>query len=228
MAPASRTHIPAIEPRRSALLVVDLQNGFVEPGWTMSIPGAGEVLPHVRTLAAAMRAAGGKVVFIRHTVTDEPSFALAAWYNRFSARDGEGAYLLAAGRPAHAINADLVVEPGDLVVDKHRYSALHPSSSHPHEMLCASGVDTLLICGLATNVCCESTARDAQMYGYRVVFVADATRTFSAEEHAAALLNIGVLFADVRTTAETLRLLSQAGPARGETNSQHQIQEASP
>jgi len=70
-------------------------------------------------------------------------------------------------------------------------------------------VDTLVIAGTLTNCCCESSARDAFMLGYRVLFAADATAAVSDEEHNAALLNLAVMFADVRRTDDIVALLAR-------------------
>ncbi len=96
-----------------------------------------------------------------------------------------------------------------------RFDAFMPNSSDLDAILRQRGIDTLIITGTVTNVCCESTARDANMLGYKVVFVTDATAAFTDEEHNAALLSMAAVFAEVRDTAGVLRLLE--APAPGES-----------
>ena len=93
-----------------------------------------------------------------------------------------------------------------------RFDAFMPNSSDLDAILRQRGIDTLIITGTVTNVCCESTARDANMLGYKVVFVTDATAAFTDEEHNAALLSMAAVFAEVRDTAGVLRLLEASAP----------------
>ena len=77
-----------------------------------------------------------------------------------------------------------------------------------HRRLQESGVETLVIAGVATNVCCESTARDAMMLDYEVLMVSDACAAATDEEHRSALNNLYLFFGDVQTTEEVLALLA--------------------
>ena len=99
------------------------------------------------------------------------------------------------------------VQPGDLVIDKVRYSAFLPISSTLDADLKARGIDTVIITGTVTNVCCESSARDAHMLNYKVFFVSDANAAGTDAEHNATLAVMGLLFADVRRTEELLPLI---------------------
>jgi ureidoacrylate peracid hydrolase len=83
---------------------------------------------------------------------------------------------------------------------KTRFSAFIQGSSPIDELLRQLGVDTIVVAGTLTNRCCESSARDAMMLGYKVVFVEDANAAVSDEEHVAALINVATAFGDVRTT----------------------------
>ena len=101
---------------------------------------------------------------------------------------------------------------------KTRFSALIQGSSDLDAMLRARGIETLIIVGTATNVCCESTARDAIMLNYKVFFkvffVSDANACRTDAEHNATLASLMVMFADVRSTDEMIALLqSRAAPA---------------
>jgi ureidoacrylate peracid hydrolase len=177
----------SIEPSRTALLVVDLQNLFIAPGQPLANPHALDVVPQVNAIARSVRRGGGTVVFLRHTVSDEPRFRLTEWQARMVPRNASGEFELRDGSFGHQLYDELEVEPRDLVVNKHRYSAFLPNSSDLDAMLRERGIDTLIITGTITNVCCESTARDG-----------------NDEEHNATLLSMAAVFAEVRPTASVL------------------------
>ena len=200
-----------IAPARTALVAIDLQNAFTLPDQVFGNPHACDIIPAVNRLAAAQRAAGGQVVWTRQTISRVPSTAYPPW--QYDAADPFVARALAAlspGADGHALHAGLEIHPTDLVVDKYRYSAFIRHGSDLDEQLRVLGIDTLIIAGTLTNVCCESTARDAYMLGYRVLFAADATAAVTDAEHHAALLNLCLNFADVRDTDALLAMLEAA------------------
>jgi ureidoacrylate peracid hydrolase len=102
---------------------------------------------------------------------------------------------------------ELDVADGDHTVIKNRYSALIPGSSQLERLLRSLDIDTVLIAGTKTNVCCESTARDAMMLDFKVVMLSDCCAALSDDEHRAALETIFQQFGDVATVAETLAKL---------------------
>jgi ureidoacrylate peracid hydrolase len=116
------------------------------------------------------------------------------------------AQALAAGNELQKLWPELDAKPSDSRVAKNRYSAFIGNASF-REMLARRGIDTLLIAGTKTNVCCECTARDAMMLDYKVVLLSDCTAALSDEEHRATLENIIQQFGDVLTADETLGLL---------------------
>jgi ureidoacrylate peracid hydrolase len=191
--------------RNTALLVIDMQNAFMQEGMASYLPGATDLVPNVNTLAAALRRAGGRVVWIRHTA--DPSWDV---YGRFSKPEHREAALASytPGHVGHAIHASLAVEPNDLTIDKRRFSALIQGSSDLDSRLRGMGVDTVVIAGVVTNSCCECTARDAMMLNYKTVFVSDANGARTDEEHNATLGNILRLFGDVATTDEIIARLT--------------------
>ncbi len=200
-----------IDPARTALVAIDLQNAFTRPDQVFGNPHACDIIPAVNRLAAAQRKAGGTVVWTRQTISREPPAAYPSWhYDETDPFVARALAALMAGAEGHALHAELEVAPTDLIVDKYRYSAFIRHGSDLDERLRARGVDTLLIAGTLTNVCCESTARDAYMLGYRVLFAADATAAVTDVEHNAALLNLALNFADVRDTATLLAMLEAA------------------
>jgi len=120
---------------------------------------------------------------------------------------------LTEGAEGAAFCEGLDIQPGDEHVVKRRFSALIQGSSDLDQRLKTLGIDTLLVTGTATNVCCESTARDAFMLNYRTIVISDANATTSDEAHNASLNGLFNRFADVFTTDEAVRLLEGANVA---------------
>jgi len=190
---------------KTALVVIDLQNAFMLPGMPVEVPTAREIVPNVNRLAAAARKAGGKVVWVKMNLEGQTD----AWRVFFDG-DPRRATLseLTPGSHGFELYADLDVRPEDAVVVKKRYSAFIQGSSDVDRLLREAGIDTVMIVGTLTNVCCESSARDAMMLNYRLVFVADANAALSDAEHNATLTSILRTFGDVPTTDEAIGLLS--------------------
>ena len=200
-----------IDSARTAHVVVDLQNGFVAPGQPAEIATARDIVPNVNRISASLRAGGGHIVYIQNTIDAEAKQGWSNWFAHMSGQRRADAMdaAFAEGSFGHALWPELDVLPGDHRVNKRRFGAFVQGSSNLHDMLQARNVDTLIITGTATNVCCESTARDAMMMNYKVIFVSDGTATFNDEEHNATLGILLAMFADVMTTDEVVQRLSR-------------------
>jgi ureidoacrylate peracid hydrolase len=205
-----------IDPARTAHIIVDLQNGFMEQGATVELPVARDIVPNVNAICAAVRAAGAVNVFIRYLVDEEVQVSWSSWFNDFASPQRRKAMIDTFSKEAHgfALWPGLDVQATDLIVDKTRFGAFVPGSSQLHEILQARGIDTLIITGTATNVCCESTARDAMQMNYKVIFVADGNAALTDAEHNATLNNMVTLFADVMTANEVVEFLGAAAASR--------------
>lgn len=207
----------ALDPARTALVVIDMQNVWVKEGMPAYSPYCEPIVPNINRLAAATRAAGGRVYWVRAVYGDDAPRTWSA-YMDFLDR-GQMQEMLTAltdGNEGAALWHGLEVRPEDEIVVKRRFSALIPGSSDLGDRLCAAGIDTLVITGTATNVCCESTARDAFMLNYRTLVVSDANATSSDEAHNAALGALFNRFADVFTTDEVVAMLEAASAAAAE------------
>jgi ureidoacrylate peracid hydrolase len=213
MARRGRVHpFEAIEPARTALIVVDMQNGFVDPALPISVPVAREIVPNINRLAAACRAAGSAVVWLKQLMGEAEAAGWDNWFDTFVTAELRDALVthLSAGAPGFEIWPELEVDPADEIVVKNRFSAFIQGASDIEARLRARGIDTLLITGTVTNVCCESTARDAAMLNYKVIMVSDANAARSDEDHNASLNNMFNIFADVQSTDEVIGLLNAA------------------
>jgi ureidoacrylate peracid hydrolase len=200
----------AIDPGKTALVVIDMQNYFVKPGHQSEVPMAREIVPNINRLAAELRRRGGHVFWVRNTTNDTRE----SWSNnhrylqkperverRLKAMDiGEDGYEYWHGND---------MRPEDTKLDKKRFSAFIQGSSDIERHLRDRDIDTLLITGTATNVCCESTARDAMMLNFKVIMVSDGLATHTDEEHNATLSNFYGQFGDVQTVDEAVQSLER-------------------
>lgn len=198
-----------IDARRSALVVIDMQHAFVEPGAPSAVATAREIVPNINRLAAALRSRGGTVAWVQATYTREGPGYWPLFFDYMVTPELSGRILaaLTCGSPGHALWAELDVKPEDLRVSKNRYSAFFPGACELPPRLRERGADTVLIAGTMTNVCCEASARDAMMDGFKTIVVADANAARSDAEHVASLATILQFFGDVRTTSEVIALL---------------------
>ena len=197
-----------IDAGRTALVVVDMQNHFVAPGFPAEVPLSREIVPNINRLARAMRAAGGTVVWIQTTAAG----GVEQWsnYHRYMLSPERRQKRLASldeAAEGFELYPALDVLPDDLRVKKIKYSAFIAGSSDIDAQLKSRGIDSVLITGTATNVCCESSARDAMMLDYRVTMLSDANATWTDEEHAATLNSFLLFFGDVMTTDEAIAKL---------------------
>ena len=202
-----RHALESIEPQRLAMIVVDMQNSWVEPGLSpLEIPMTREIIPNINRLAAAVRAAGGIVAWTQSVFPEDwtrhvyEHFGTPEWRDRVIADTQPGAH-------GHKIANQMDVGPEDVVVVKNRPSTFIQGASNLEAELRRRGRDTLIITGTLTNACCESSARDAAALGFVSIMVSDAMATRTDEEHNATLINVMQLTADVRTMDEVLGLL---------------------
>ena len=206
-----------LDPRRTALLVVDLQCAYLDEKLDNTFcRHALDIVPNVNRIAQALREASGVVVWIQNTATEE---SLTSWSNynyriMTAARRNRRFEGVREGSPGHAIWPGLDVQPGDLKVKKTRYSAFIPGSSNLEPQLRQRNIDTLIVTGTGTGTCVESTARDAMMLNFATIMVSDATACSSDEEHNASLTAFYRNFGDVITADEVVGYIAGAGESR--------------
>lgn len=191
-----------LEPARTALVVIDMVPFFVR-GSSYCLG----IVPNIRRIASALRGAGGTVAWVLPATADrvvvsEEFFGpeMAAVFRRSS---GDGP-------PADRIWEGFEVGPDDLLAEKTAFSAFFPGSCPLPSLLGERGITTVLITGTVTNVCCESSARDASALGHRVIMVADANAALRDQDHNATLHTIYRSFGDVRPTTEVIALIESA------------------
>jgi len=165
--------IDSIDPKRCALIVVDMQNDFLQPGAALETPMGRDIYPNMQRLLAFARQTGMKIVYTLHTHREDGSDM--GMFAEVWSPIAKGACLV-DGKPGIDVVPELSPEPGELVIKKHRYSGFFGTDLDM--ILRSANIDTVAVTGVTTENCCHSTARDAMFNGYRVAFLSDATGTF--------------------------------------------------
>jgi ureidoacrylate peracid hydrolase len=201
-----------LDPRRTALVVVDLQNAFMDDEVGHAVcPAARDIVPAVNRLAKATRETGGGVFWIKNTFDER---CLTEWSVMQDISTPEGrarrAAAMSENTKGHELWPALDVRPEDELVKKYRFSAFLPGASELPGRLRARGFDTVLVTGTVTNVCCESSARDAMMCNFRVIMVSDGNAAMTQAEHEASLTAFYLTFGDVMDTDMLVQRLSSA------------------
>jgi ureidoacrylate peracid hydrolase len=203
-----RTIPEKVDPRHTALIVIDMQNDFLAPeGWFVKECGVDvkpmvEIVPRLNRLIDSARAAGVLVVFVRATY--DVKYLSPVHLERHARVSGrptsekghlrEGSW----GWDFYGVKPG----PGDVVINKHRYSAfIH---TELEAVLKARGIQTLVISGVASEVCCESTARDGYMLDYYIVWPRECTATDDPKAHVAALQRIDKYFGVVTSADDVM------------------------
>jgi ureidoacrylate peracid hydrolase len=210
IAKRGREHVFAdIDPSRTALIVVDMQNAFMLPGVAHALcPMAEKIVPNINRLAAAVRATGASVIWIKTTFKDDALQNWSTYFEMVSPEQGKKRIAaLTADSKGHELWPLLDVKPADVIVEKNRFSAFIQGSSDLANVLRSRGLDTVLITGTVTNVCCESTARDAMMLNFKTIMVSDGNAAVTDEDHNASLCAFYLTFGDVMSTEELIACL---------------------
>lgn len=213
LARRGRYHLhDVLDPAKTAFVVIDMQNMFCAPGAPAEVPESRDICSNINKLCGELRKLGGLVIWITSATTYANGKSDWEMFIRnFVAADVQERTIeaLRPGGPGEAVWHELDVRDGDLLVRKNRYSALTPGSSMLQSLLSSHGIRNVLIGGTKTNICCESTARDAMMLDYNVVMVEDCNAALSDDEHRSALENVIQQFGDVMTADETIAALNR-------------------
>jgi nicotinamidase-related amidase len=192
------THKMDLDVDKAALLVIDMQKFFLDPASPTFTCGGLPIMSNVASLIKAFRNANRPVIYTRHVHhPDGIDAGIMKWW-------WEGMCL--EGSPESEVADEIAPLPGEKQVLKHRYSAFY--NTDLETVLRCQGITDVVMAGIMTNMCCESTARDAYFRDYRVFFLADSTGSVTEEMHKASLLNLAFGFAHITTAAEILQSFS--------------------
>src|ERR1700730_4190978 len=187
-----------------------MQNCFVE-GYPISAPEGLAVEDRINRVAAACRKAGILVIHTSHVFRpDGSNIGVLSEIDPFVKKG-----ILNKGSESAALHKGLIVDGRDILLDKPRFGAFHGTDLEL--ILRSRGINTLIITGIATNVCCEMTAREAAVRDFRVLFLSDATATFGIGNMSAADLQratcaiLGLVFGQGLTTDEMIKKIEGRG-----------------
>lgn len=195
---------------RCSLVVVDVQNDYCHPEGSLArkgsdVGGVRAMMPNLHRLIEAARNQDVPIVYIQ--TFHEDATDSEAWTTRSSGRSSAVCRRGSWGAEFFEIEP----RPEEIVVNKHRYSAfIH---TRLDSVLRTLKVETLLLAGVSTNVCVESTARDGFMLDYHIVLLSDACAAYSKEAHDMTLANIRDYFGAVTDTGEVIRLWCDRSPS---------------
>lgn len=197
-----------IEYDKTAVLVIDMQNVFCEPEHAFYVQQTEQTIPKIKQLIKEARQVNIPIIYLRHVVRGTGSDT-----SRLRDMLPDIDNILKAGTKNVEITPELKPEAEDIVVDKPFFGGF--SGTELDLILRGKGIDTLIICGTLTNVCCETTARQAVEKEYKVIFLSDANAAkdrpdmgwgkMSAEEvQRATLTTLATSFCQVSTTQEII------------------------
>jgi nicotinamidase-related amidase len=204
--------------RRTAVVVVDMQELFCDPQGAVYVPDTANIIQPISDCIAAARKAGLPVIFLRHIVRGDGSDT-GRMRDLYPTVDA----MLARGTPGVEIIEALAPVRGDIVVDKLGFSGFH--NTDLDTILRSRDIDTIIVCGTVTNVCCETTVRDAAHREYKVIVLADACAAMAypdmgwgtltaAEIQKVSLTTIAMEFGEVSTTADVVQRMAAASAPR--------------
>ena len=208
-----------LRPEHCAILIVDVQNDFCAEGGAMhregrDVAAVQAMVPRLARLIDAARRAQVRCIWIRNVYNTGPNWYLSEVWLEHAQRRRRGAYLTIPVCEPNAWNGDffeIKPNPDEAIVTKHRYGAFE--SSDLDLVLRSQGIRTVIMTGVATNVCVETTARQACLRDYYVVFASDCTATYDQADHEATLRNIDAYFGEVVSAAQ-VQACWQSEPVR--------------
>jgi nicotinamidase-related amidase len=206
--------VDVIDPKKTAMIVIDMQNDFVALGAAMETPAARAVVPKLAEALKICRDAGIKIVYTAHVHRRDGS-DMGLFDDMHPPIANRAA--LVDGTPGVDIYPELAPKSGEHVIKKHRYSGFYGTDLDM--ILREWGADTVIISGTTTENCCHATARDAMFRNYRVVFLSDATATYdypdcgfgampNADVHHATLVILAASTAHVMSVADMKKRIS--------------------
>ena len=189
-------HPLRLVPERSALLILDMQQYFTRESSHAFIPAASAVIPGIAKLYEVCSCRGLPTIFTRHCNSSADAGMMSRWW-----RD-----TITESTPASEIVPDFD-RAGSTVIVKSQYDAFYQTQLE--EILRQNGTTQVMICGVMTHLCCETTARSAFVRGFEVFFTIDGTATYNEAHHKATLLNLAHGFAVPVLIPEILAALGE-------------------
>lgn len=209
MARRGRLHwFDTLTAARTALVVIDMQDTFCKPGAPAEVAVSRNIVEPINQLASRLREKGVAIFWVLHANAHRGERSdWEVFFNNVVSGEVRKQQIASVAPGQPTVWQDLKQDDRDFTVVKNRYSALISGSSQLEPMLRNFGIDTILLAGTKTNVCCESTGRDGMMLGFNTVMVSDCCAALSDEEHRATLETYIQQFGDVMTSDEIVERL---------------------
>ncbi len=182
--------------KNSALLILDMQNYFLDPKSHAFVPVGLEIIENIQKLSELYTSNGQPVILTRHINNDENAGSMKSWWKD----------IITEENPLSEIHPD-IANPYIPAMIKSQYDAFHKTNLD--EQLKEKGVTEVIIAGVMTHLCCESTARSAFMNGYKVHFPIDSTGTYNKNYHQSSLLNLAHGFASIPTVEMVIKSIKE-------------------
>lgn len=189
-----------------ALIIVDMQNIWVHPRGARYLPMSEDIVPKIQELLRFCRARQVPVVYLHTTKRKDLADAGVFADIKPQTHDAEDEWSNFEGSPGAELYEPVKPAAGDILVKKFRYSGFY--GTQLENLLRALGRDTIAIAGVATNVCCDSTARDGAMRDFKVLFLSDCNASFSQQEQEATLNNFDKHFGVVMDSKTLMAKMS--------------------
>ena len=200
---------------KTAMVVIDMQNRFVDPGAALGVPSARGIVPNINALVKACRGAEIPVIWTVAKRRYDIEAGLIAAFQPKSPMGNERSSVFTEAlwdNEGAKIWPEMDFDPErDYEIVKYRYSAFIHGSSHLERVLRALGKDTLIMVGTVTNVCVAATVMDAMMLDFKVIVVSDATAAVTDFLQQSCLMSLKMVFADVAATDELLKEIKGLG-----------------
>lgn len=203
----ARERLPDLSGARPALLVTDMQEYFLNPSSHAFIPSAEAIIPNIHRLIHHFEKNSYPVIFTKHVNTDEDASNMKTWWHDLITPNSPLVPLSPCLHVPQSPCLHVPRSPGPLVLQKNQYDAFH--NTPLDRLLREKEIDTLVICGVMTNLCCETTLRSAFVKGYRTLFPVDATAAYRRDYHISTFINLCFGFTPLITTLGLLNTIGK-------------------
>ena len=187
-----RRNLKPFNLQNSALLILDMQDYFLNPSSHAFIPSAPAIIGNIKRLKQTFNTADRPVLNTRHLNTESDAAMLHEWWSELIKVDDKLSEL-----------SDELTDPASQIINKTQYDAFYKTELN--EILQNANISQVVITGVMTHICCETTARSAFVQGYQVFFPVDGTATYTETLHRATIQNLSHAFAEITTVDNLLK-----------------------
>ena len=188
-------HNDQLIPQRTALLILDMQKFFHDNKSHAFIPSAKAIINPIKSLTNIFLTNNLPIIITKHINTQENAKQMDSWWRDILTKNSEPSQLI----------TEFDIPQAELII-KSQYDAFYDTDLN--EILQKSNIEQLIITGVMTHLCCESTARSAFVRGYTVFFPIDGTATYNEEFHFATLTNLAHGFANITLIENLIQALN--------------------